>query len=356
MPDPSLRGGQGSDHPAKSATSPGQAEAPAIRPRYLWSMLGSAAAGFGLYYAMLFGLAATDNLPPPAFTNSICVDEKLAHLREHPAGQPNLLVVGSSVAWRHFDGAVAKQLSPSSVPFNGGFCGLSVNQSVYATEWLLQHYPSAREVLLIASPQDFENCAGARTAVFDGADASDYAFNDGSPWGYYLKYFSPASLLRNASTIAGRRNGQNKMDPLVFDQYGAGPLDTDEVRDTLLYGDVKELDPACFAALRGLADHLRQQGRRLMVSSTPLHPDWKAHHDPDGRTRQAFNTGVRLALGAGGQEYWDSDAAQVVEEDAFYDGIHLRWSAVTPFTEALTRHFRFNAEPEEPAPVRAAKL
>lgn len=356
MPDPSPRGGKGSDHPAASTAQPGGATPATIRPRYLWSMLGSAAAGFGLYYALLLGLAVTDNLPPPPFANSICVDEKLANLREHPIEPPNLLVVGSSVAWRHFDGAAVKSLAPASVPFNGGFCGLSINQSVYATDWLLGHYPSVREVLMIASPQDFENCTTVRPAVFDAADASDYAFNKGSPWGYYLKYFSPAALLRNASTIAGRRNGQNKMDPLVFDRYGAGPLDTDEIRDTLLYGSVKRLDAACFTALRGLADRLRREGRRLMVSSTPLHPDWKNRYDPDGRTREAFNTGVRKALGPGSQDYWDSDAAQVISEEAFYDGIHLRWSAATPFTEALTRHFRFNAEPEAPATVRAAKL
>jgi hypothetical protein len=355
MPDPSSGGRVATDRAADPAPAREGGEAAAIRPRYLWTMLGSVAACFGLYYALLVGLSATGNLPPPGFSNSICIDEKLSNLREHPVGQPNLLVVGSSVAWRHFDGEAVQRVAPASVPFNGGFCGLALNQSVYTANWLLSHHPSVREVLLIASPQDFENCTTPRTAVFDAADADDYAFRRGQPWGYYLKYFSPAALLRNAATIAGRRNGENKMDPLVFDRYGAGPLDTEESRDTLLYGQIKRLDPACFAALRGLAERLRQEGRRLMVSSTPMHPDWKTLYDADGQTRQTFNSGVRAALGGRG-EYWDSDAADVVSEEAFYDGIHLRWSAVTPFSEALARHFRFNSEPAAPSSVRAAKL
>jgi hypothetical protein len=343
--------------PRAAADATQETAAPAaIRPRYLWTLLGSVAASFVGYYALLGGLSATGNLPAPAFANSVCVDEKLAHMRDNPVASPNLLVIGSSVAWRHFDGAAVARLTPASVPLNGAFCGLPAQQSTYVADWLLGHHPSVREVLLIASPQDFENCTKLRREIFDTADADAYVFDKASPWPYYIKYFSPGSLLRNSLDIAGKRDGTVKMDPLVFDRYGSGPADIESSRE-LLYGSVGSLDPACFATLKELAERLRQDGRRLMVASTPLHPEWKALHDPDGATRKAFSTGIRATLAGGKGEFWDSDAAGVVTQDAFYDGIHLRWSAVTPFSEALARHFRFNTDAPMPvSSVRAAKL
>lgn len=327
---------------------------PARPGLYLVTLLGSLLGSFGLFYLLLIGLGATGNLPPPGFSNSICVDEKLAYLRQQPALQPNLLVIGSSIAWRHFDGDVVRQAAPQAVPLNGAFCGLTANQSAYTGDWYVRHYPSIREVLLIAAPQDFENCGRNRTAIFDADDADAYVFGDASPWPYYVKYFAPGALLRNASNIGARRRGGAVMDPLVFDRYGSGPLETDGFRDTLLYGAVQRFDQACFDALAGFAARLRQQGRRLMVAATPLHPVWKRLHDADGAMQAGFNTRIRGVLQANGGEYWDGDAAGVVQQAGFYDGIHLRWSAVAPFSSALAQRFRFGGVPASPGALRAS--
>jgi hypothetical protein len=339
-----------------AAARPGQEAAPGVSPRYIWTMLGSILGCFVFFYVLLSALSLTGNLPPPSFANSLCVDEKLANLRERPAGQPNLLVIGSSVAWRHFDGDAVKLHSPDLIPLNGAFCGLTASQSIYAGDWLMRHYPSIREVLMIAGPQDFQNCTTPRTAVFDSDDADDYVFGRASPWSYYIKYFAPAALLRSAAGVAARRTGENTMDPLVFDRYGSGPLDTQGYRDTLLYGAVDGLDQACFDALSRLAIRLRQEGRRLMVASTPMHPEWKALYDPGNRMKASFNLQLRKVLDATHAEFWDGDGAKVVGQDAFYDGIHLRWSAVAPFSEALARRFRFGLPPAvETSNLRATK-
>jgi hypothetical protein len=330
--------------------------APSMPRGYLWALLGSIVASFGAFYLLLFGLSVTGNLSPPGFSNSLCVDEKLAYLRDRPASRPNLLVIGSSVAWRHFDGDAVRRVAPGSVPLSGAFCGLAANQSVYAANWLIDHQPTIREVLLIASPQDFENCSSNRSAVFDSADADNYVFNQASPWRYYIKYFAPTAIIRNAMTVAGRRSGANPMDPLIFDRYGSGPLDTTESRGMLLYGKVDGLDPACFTALRSLANRLKQDGRRLMVAATPMHPQWKSLYDPDNRMQQAFGNGIRQTLDATTGEYWDSNAAPLLGEDAFYDGIHLRWSAVAPFSEALARQFGFGAPASKLPVISSARL
>jgi hypothetical protein len=317
--------------------------APSVPSRYIWTVLGTLLGSFMLFYILLFGLSVSGNLAPPGFSNSLCVDEKLAYLRTRPTSQPNFLVIGSSVAWRHFDGETVSRLSPAVAPLNGGFCGLAANQSVYTANWLLSHYPSVKEVLLIAGPQDFEDCTKSRTNVFDSTDASDYVFNGASSWPYYIKYFSPAALLRNATTIAAQRSDRNAMDPLIFDHYGSGPLYTKGRRDMEIYGKVGRMDPSCFDAVGNLARRLKEEGRRLMVASTPMNPEWKTANDPESRMQNAFNAAMRKALDAAEGEYWDGDAAKVVSQDAFYDAIHLHWSAVAPFSEALDKHFDFGS-------------
>ncbi|WP_120006411.1 hypothetical protein [Teichococcus vastitatis] len=308
---------------------------PVVRPRYIATLLGSALGALGLFYAGLFTLDATGNLPPPAFTNSICVDEKLAFHRQHPARDPNLLVIGSSVAWRHFDGAALVEEAPQVKPLNAGFCGLSASQSTFAAQWFLDRTPSVRDVLLITSPQDFETCGQAGVPLFNSEDVDRYVVGRASPWLYYLRYFDPFSLLRNATNIASKRRGDSINDPIVFDAYGSGPLRTDDVRDTQIYGLVRKLDGACFDAVRALNLRLKGEGRRLLVATTPLHPDWK-HGTGAAPLLAEFNQRMQAALAVNpASEFWDGDAAGVVGRSAFFDAIHLRWSAARQYTRAL---------------------
>ncbi|MBL6080768.1 hypothetical protein JMJ56_22385 [Belnapia sp. T18] len=309
---------------------------------YLVSFLGSLAVMFALYYGSLLGLSATGNLPPPALTNSLCIDEKFAFMRQERPEAPNMLVVGSSVAWRHFDGDTMTHASPEAVPFNGGMCGRSINQTGYAAEWLLGHFGTVRDVLLIASPQDFNSCPASSTAFFDRGDVDDYVFGQANPWLLYTRYFSLVSLVRNALSIADKRSGADRVDPLVFDKYGSGPLGGDGVRGTLLYGKVAEADPACLEALSRLATKLRQEGRRFMVVSTPLHPEWRRLHDANGEYMGRLNAAIGTALAESGAEYWDSNSSPSLAASDFFDAIHLRWTAVPEFTGDLVKAFHLD--------------
>ena len=49
--------------------------------RYLAALAAGALGACALFYVLLFGLQASGNLPPPAFTNSLCIDEKLNFMR-----------------------------------------------------------------------------------------------------------------------------------------------------------------------------------------------------------------------------------------------------------------------------------
>jgi len=305
-----------------------------MRASYLLCIFAGLFGSLAVFAGLLLGLEITGHLPPPAFSNSLCADEKLTFMRDNPVQSPNLLVVGSSVAWRHFDGETVANQRPGTRPLNGAFCGLHANQAVYVANWLLDREASVREVVMIVDPQDFAGCAAVPDAVFNRADADAYVYGQGSGWLPYMRYFSPASLLRNARTVKAQRADLMEFDPLVFDRYGDGPLNTANSRD-LLYGQPDPLDDACFRALDSLARRLKQEGRALTVVATPMHPQWKAEHDSQGAMMKAFDQKLRTTLARSGGDYWNGDADHTMAAAAFIDAIHLRWSAARTFSAQI---------------------
>jgi len=311
-----------------------------IRAGYLLGMFAGLFGMLGGFAALLAWLNHTDNLPPPAFSNSLCVDEKLHFLRHNPVADPNLLIVGSSVAWRHVDGDVLVEQTPGVRPLNGAFCGLHANQSAYVADWLLDRQPSIRQVVMIVDPLDFAGCWKVPDDVFNREHADQYVYQGASRWGYYMRYFSPRSLLRNAQTVKAQRANEIEWDPLVFTRHGDGPLEPRGDRG-LFYGKPDPLDNSCFAALGKLSDRLQAEQRQLLVVSTPLHPQWKATVDADGSFLTRFDEKLTAAIaGNGGAQYWNADREWVAPPAAFVDAIHLRWSAVQGFSVALAEQLR----------------
>ncbi|EWC40953.1 hypothetical protein GFL09_04620 [Pseudomonas stutzeri] len=308
-----------------------------VRAGYLLGMFAGLFGMLGGFAGVLAWLNHTDNLPPPAFANSLCVDEKLHFLRHNPIDRPNLLIVGSSVAWRHVDGDVLVEQTPGLRPLNGAFCGLHANQAGYVADWLLDREPTIRQVVMIVDPQDFAGCWKEPDAVFDREDVDRYVYQQASRWGYYMRYFSPRSLLRNARTVKAQRANEIEWDPLVFTRHGDGPLEPQADRG-LFYGKPDSLDDSCFAALSRLSNRLQQEQRQLLLVSTPLHPQWKAEVDGDGSFLARFDAKLTDAIaGNAGAQYWNADREWVAPPAAFVDAIHLRWSAVQGFSEALAK-------------------
>jgi hypothetical protein len=305
---------------------------------YLAWLLAGLLGALAAFYFVLLALRATDNLPPPAFTNSLCVDEKLSFLREHPAHSPNLLVIGSSVAWRHFDSATVARIAPGIRPLNGGFCGLRANQAVFAANWLLDRQPTVEQVLMIVAPQDFAECRKNATAVFDRQDVDSFVYgSSASRWPYYMQYFSPGSLIGNARRVKDKRANLIELDPLVFTPFADGPLDTTTSQPTLSYDRPEALDSTCFSALKSLATRVQQEGRQLTVVTTPLHPDWKAEHDPGAEFLHDFEAKLLAVLKPTQAKFWNADKQWKTDRASFTDAIHLRWSAAQEFSAVLAR-------------------
>lgn len=311
---------------------------------YLLSLFVGLGGAFGLFMGLLAYLDHSENLPPPAFTNSLCVDEKLKYLREREGTDPNLLVIGSSVAWRHVDNTIVRNQSSAIEPLNGAFCGLRANQSTYVADWLIDREPSVRTVVMVVDPQDFSGCAVARTDVFSREDADQYVYEQASSWPYYLRYFEPRSLLRNAMSVKTQRGTTEHWDPLVFNAYGDGPLNPDGDRG-LHYAAAEPLDERCFAALSSFARTLHLEGRSLLLVSTPLNPEWKTRYDPNGALLETFDQRLLAALHGTPARYWNADRYWKAPADAFVDAIHMRWPAAQQFSVALAQNIATVTEP-----------
>ena len=316
------------------------ADAPGQRRRDLWGAYLATVAGAALAFLSLLwlGLAAIDHfdlLPPPQLSNNLCMDQKLAYFREHPVRQPTILATGSSVTWRNFDSSAVLQASGGrAVPLNGAFCGLKMTPTAYVTEYLVRRIPSVQEVMTILAPEDLTNCATTNPRVFDPGDVDDFVFRHSSEFAFYLKYFDPFTLIKNVFILRAMRKGGLPFDATTMDRFGDAPLDTEASRD-LTYGALPPPDPVCLQALRKLAKDLGADGRRLIVVTMPLDPEWKKQYDPDGAVMRNMTHHIRQALAGSGAVFWDANHNFAMDPDAFIDAIHIRWSAAKIFSRAL---------------------
>lgn len=92
-------------------------------------------------------------------------------------------------------------------------------------------------------------------------------------------------------------------------------------------------DQRCFAALRAFGADMTQRRLRLVVATSPLHPEWKRRHDPDGAFVRRWSARVARELDAGTQ--FIDGAAISWPSDDFADSIHLMHPAAERFTRIV---------------------
>jgi hypothetical protein len=328
----------------ESSAAPVTAE---FRPRYLLAMVAGVALVVVSFVSMLVVLQKLSRLPPPAFSNSLCEDEKLLDLRDrHRSDTPNVLAVGSSVAWRHFDGTAVVKGSPGALPLNAAFCGLRISQTEYVLPWLLRQYPSTREVVALVVPQDFQSCSKPEVPVFDLVTAQDFFDRRSWFWSYYMRHFS-FSFFWNAAIIKEAREGRPGY-TLFQDKFGSSPIDPfapGSFRE-LWYGALTDLDPECFAALRRIALHLAEGRQRLVVATTPLHPEWVERYGDRGALIDEFNRRITEALAGTRAVFWDGHTAMGLAGEEFVDAIHTKWAAAQRFSTALVAATKLGSSAE----------
>jgi len=306
--------------------------------RYLHAMLVGILVSLGLFLMALHALSLTHRLPAPQFANSQCVDEKLRAMRLNPPIRPNLLVVGSSVAWRHFSGAAATAFDPAVRPYNAAFCHANVQQTHAATEWLVGRLPDVRHVVLIASPVDFQGCLAEPVSQFDVEDVDRYVFRREPAVISYFKYFDPGTLARNSMTVQEARTRQKIFDSVVMTPTGDGP--SAPPWRGLHYGAI-EPESACFRSLGSLAAWLAERNIRFDITMTPMHPEWQARF---GGASYAREFQRRITASVQDTPARLQPSPTVEDERNFYDAMHLRWQASHAFTRSLMNEMNRDAD------------
>jgi len=323
--------GGGARPPTQSA--PDQREFSSI---YLATLGGTAIALVVLFWLGLAAISRLGLLPPPQLSNNLCIDQKLAYLRENPIEKPTILTVGSSVAWRSIDSAVFLEASDGrGMPLNGAFCGLKMNQTEFTTGYLLGHYPSVHSVVLVFSPLDMTECSTTNARVFDPKDVDDFVFRREAEFPFYLKYFDPLTLAKNVVILRSIQDGRLPLEAMTIDRYGDAPLDTTAARNDLVYGALEPFESVCLASLHKIARDIEAQGRRLIVVTQPISPVWKTRYDPSGAVMQDFSRRVHNTLAGTGASFWDANRDFPMDAGDFTDAIHIRWSAAKVFSRAL---------------------
>lgn len=296
-------------------------------------LLGLCAGGLAAVTAIAGGFAAAMHLRPqnliaPAISSVESVNEKFRFLRNRPDLDPQVIAVGSSITWRHIDGAALSAGTGASV-LNGATGLLAVHQTRALTRLYMDLYPRAATFVMLTSLTDFGACTRNGT-LFRPDDAAAYIRRERAELFFYLKYLTLARY------YAAARSWPEATTPFTgdrwLDAYGSSPM---QVADRGLRYGALPFDATCVEELKRFSSELRARGRQLAVVVMPARPEYLARY-PDAamqldtvidEAEPQFRTDGNLLV----------DFRDVAVESAdFWDAFHLQWSAVRRINPALT--------------------
>lgn len=281
---------------------------------------------------------APASLPAPAITRLNLLNEKLRFLREHPAFDPTVLAVGSSITWRQLSGKAFEPLAGGPDRFLNGATGyLRIHQTRALADFYLAHFRHVRTLLVMVSLPDFRDCANEPADLFDPKDAARYAFKDWPPLYFYVRYFTPRRYIKMAMTLKRRKTPF--AGDFYLDRYGSGPVWLPAtVRLGLRYGGIKP-DPACVKALGGLVRDMRRRGIDLVLVFTPIHPEYRTRYPASiaWLARLASELPLEQSPKAGGPRVLDYIRDRSFTPQDFFDAFHLQWPAAKKLSARIAR-------------------
>ena len=286
--------------------------------------------------SVFVGLAlfVPERLPAPALSRIVNIDEKLRFLRENRHFDPHILAVGSSITWRQLAGA-AFDPERSGRFLNGGLVHVKIHQTREVADFYLAHYRNIRDLLMLVSLPDFEDCTGDSPEMFDPEDAARYVF-EGWPAAYfYARYFAPQRYARTALTLPSQRVPLRG--DLYFDAYGSGPVQEPSDVDLGLRYKAIDTDPACTKDLIDLSREVSAQGIRLTIVFAPIHPDYHKQYPAASAAIAQVAEDVRRATEG------DNTGVMVMHDDKrfgrrdFWDAFHMQWTSAQTLSEIIVR-------------------
>jgi len=307
--------------------------------RYVIALVAGAFLIIPAFAGVMVVLDRWGTMPPPLISNNLCVDEKLAFMRQHPPHEANLLVVGSSSALRHFNSPEAVRIDPELRPYNAGLCATNLWQDEQVIRWLTHRAPGIRRVLLVASSLEFGDCRPDPRPSLNFADVDRFVFGDTSRLGFYLKSFNPTTLLHNSVDMRRTRTDMTWFDSVVLNDFGDAPVQPPrERREWYLKA---KLDERCFAVLRRTASALDARGVKFALVESPMNPNWREEFDRSGALTPLTRRKVWQAF-SGTHAVLLEDQGGFSAAD-FYDAVHLRASSTPRFTRSVLSQLKVPA-------------
>jgi hypothetical protein len=300
------------------------------RRNYLAAFVVAIILSVVLFYAALGLLRAMDRLPPPPVSGTWCIDSRFAWLRDNPDWKnAGLLAVGSSATWVNLNFDVVSKKDERRV-VNVAPCFLTVNQTRYFTEFLLDRASKPETVMMVLAPRDFQGCSRNPTAFFD-PDLVDQ-FVAGNTYRAWLRFrnFRLKDIFFHA-IYADERRAQTR-----FDEFGSSQR-VSEVPDT---GYPFKPESSCYSELTRLATLLESRGVQFIAVTFPVMQGWAARHDRSGTTQAQFGSGIESALAPTKAILVDGMANWRVPDSAFADPVHLQWPQTAAFTRFVWNEAR----------------
>jgi hypothetical protein len=283
-----------------------------------------------LLYAALGVLRAMDRLPPPPVSGTWCIDSRFAWMRDNPDWKnAALLAVGSSATWVNLNFDVVSKKDERRV-VNVAPCFLTVNQTRYFTEFLLDRASKPETVMMVLAPRDFQGCSRNPTAFFDPDLVDQFITGNINRAWLRFRNFRLKDIFFHAIDADERRN------QIQFDEFGSIPL-VNEVPDT---GLPFTPEPGCYSELTRLAILLESRGVQFIAVTFPVMQGWAARHDRSGTTQAQFGSGIESALAPTKAILVDGMANWRVPDSAFADPVHLQWPQTAAFTRFVWNEAR----------------
>jgi hypothetical protein len=298
---------------------------------YLAAFVAGIILSVASFYAALGVLRAMDRLPPPPVSATWCIDSRLTWLRDNPDWKnAGLLAVGSSATLHNLDFGVIPSEAQARGVVNAAPCFLTVNQTRYLTEFLVQRASKPDTVMTVLAPRDFQGCSRYPTAFFD-PDLLDQ-FMDRQVNKAWLRFrnFRLKDVFFHAIYADERRSS------LQYDQFGSAPL-TSEVPHT---GHAFAPESPCYSELTRLATLLESRGIQFTVVTFPVMQGWAERYDQSGAVRARFKSAVESALAPTKAILVDGMTGWHAPDSAFTDPVHLQWPETAAFTRFVWKEAR----------------
>jgi hypothetical protein len=240
--------------------------------RYLALAALAALVVVGVPASFLYWAYSQGRLVAPAITGNVCFDEKVRFLRNSASKQCDVLVVGSSMALANVESqTMLKHLPPATRLLNAGAWNMKVGHIRAMLECLLGVYRPDR-IILVCGMMDFYRDPRP-SQFFDAGEVTEF-INGSSYWAAVLRHFDLQYYVRWSFSILQHRSTRKDYDSVMFDPWGAVPLDISfpeiNPRRWNQKMDPAQVDPRQYEELGRLADLVRSRGLRLICVQPPL--------------------------------------------------------------------------------------